>query len=92
MHGNNTTERFRRDLSRFEVRLFVPPERMIEIAAERTDGMADFYLRHSRRGVQGYDDLHAVVRSAYLQGVEDMLAVIRSGEVEELANGFADSQ
>jgi hypothetical protein len=60
-------------------------DRMVEIAAERTDGMANYFLMAGRTGTAGYEDLRTLCRSCYMQGVNDMLEVIRSGKVGEIS-------
>ena len=58
---------------RCDVKLMIPPARAIEIAAERTDGMVDYFQVVTRDcNYLGFVDyLERLVRSAYLQGVED---------------------
>lgn len=73
---------------RCHVRMFVPSSRIQSIAAERTDGMVDYFLLCPRSGRHQYDDhLRRLVRSAYMQGLEDLLEIIRTGKVNEFANG-----
>lgn len=52
---------------RFEVRGYIPPAKMVEIAADRTAGMMGAYLWNGARA----HDLGILVRSCYMQGVND---------------------
>ena len=71
-HGNTKRERLRRSADRCEVKAYIPPARMVEIAAERTDGMLAYYVFAARSGVAGLDDLRTLVRSAYMQAIHDV--------------------
>ena len=84
-HGNGKRERGRRLLNRFELKFYIAPHRMVEIAAERTTDMADYFVINARDRRYFVDDVHCLARSAYMQGIHDILDVIASGKVEELA-------
>ena len=60
------------------------PNRMVEIATERTQDMADYFIVNSRDRNHYVDDVRCLVRSAYMQGIHDMLDVTASGKVKEL--------
>lgn len=89
-HGNTKREHRRRIGYLCEVKAYVAPQRLVEIAAERTDGMANYFVMQARSGQHYMDDLNTLVRSAYMQAVHDMLDVISSGKVAELAKGITE--
>ena len=64
-------ERFRRRLSLCQVSCYVPSEQLVSAAAERTEGMVYLFVMEGRSGEKWMDDLHTLVRSAYLQGAQD---------------------
>jgi hypothetical protein len=56
--------------NRCQLKAYIPPARLIEIADERTDGMVDFYIL---AGDHRIEHLRTLVRSAYMQGVHDTI-------------------
>jgi hypothetical protein len=68
--------------NRCEVKMWIPAQRYIEIAAERTDGMVKYFLEtvDSLSWMKAWDYIHMLVRSAYMQGVTDAAdAMVKSG-------------
>jgi hypothetical protein len=67
--------------NRYQVKLWVPPKQMQEIADERTEGMVSYYVE-AARGMDFIRQLNALdvlARSCYLQGVNDVLDAVASG-------------
>lgn len=59
---------------RYGVKAYVPPARMQEIAAERTECLRDAYMDMARRAHNFPSQLQALetlIRSAYMQGCND---------------------
>lgn len=54
------------------VEAYIPPQRLVEVADERTSGILQFFLRTG----QPWWHLGSLVHSAYLQGVRDTLRAI----------------
>lgn len=59
--------------SRCEIKLIIPSQGALNVAAERTEGMVEYFQAVTRNcNYSGFADyLERLVRSAYLQGVED---------------------
>jgi hypothetical protein len=71
---------------RYRVSGFIPPQPMVKIAADRTDGMLGMYMHYGARTA----DLPVLVRSAYMQGVNDVVgSLFKAGYeiVKREANG-----
>lgn len=67
---------------KYGVKLFIPSERLVDIAANRTDGMAAyFYSNASGDPTKSLTQLRTLVRGAYLQGLTDMANAIARDEV-----------
>jgi len=57
----------------WQVKAFIPPQRAVEIARERTEGMVHYFWEVVRgMNIIGYMDcIDNLARSCYLQGIED---------------------
>jgi len=61
---------------RYDVSAWVPSEGQVNAAAERTEGMVNYFLVNARREwPQWMDDLYVLARSCYLQGANDTAKV-----------------
>lgn len=58
-----------------QVKGFIPPLQLQNIAEERTQGIVDFYLlsRQSKSVERQIEDLKIFARSCYLQGLNDAI-------------------
>ncbi len=78
---------------RFGVKGFIPPERLMALAEERTEGMIAAYEHLSLRATsfgQHLKLLAMLVRSAYMQGINDAIdATVRELNVRRRAAGGA---
>lgn len=73
---------------KFGVKLWIPPENILQVAHDRTEGMVDYYLKVGESALDGpfaTRRLRATVAGAYMQGMNDMIeAMIRNGVISEL--------
>lgn len=71
---------------KFGVKLWIPPERLLEVAANRTDGMLGYFYSNGACSIEtAIRNLRDLVRAAYLQGLTDMAdAVARNEKVQLL--------
>jgi len=70
-----------RDLRRFDIKLWVPPDYAVDLAQDRTEGMLSCYMLECWGDVEM---LKMLVRSAYLQGVNDTIdAAVKQGLLKE---------
>jgi len=68
-------ERFKRRLKLCEVSPYILSSAMITAAEERTEEMVSLFVMEARDGQRWMEDLHMLVRSAYLQGACDTAEV-----------------
>ena len=60
--------------NKYEVKLWIPPESILEVAKDRTEGMAGFFLATaSREGLRWWDELRVFAASCYMQGINDAI-------------------
>lgn len=68
--------------NRYQVKLWIPPERILEVAHSRTEGMTGYFLETGSSDYSRWRrDLYRLTAAAYLQGINDAVeAEIRSAD------------
>ena len=89
-HGNTKREKYRRIADRCEVKAYVAPESMVQIARERTEGLVSYFVISRCDSSQ----LQTLAESAYMQGLHDALDMIsgKYGDINKLAEGSKDQE
>jgi hypothetical protein len=70
--------RYRGIGERFDVRGFIPPRALVDIARDRTNGMVDAYLWLGARTAH----LQILANSCYMQGLNDAIDAMHKAGLE----------
>jgi len=74
--------------NRYHVKLWTPPVRILDVAHDRTEGMAGFFLATgSSDYVRWRNDLYRLCASCYMQGVNDAV-----DSVDSVAKSLAEKE
>lgn len=66
---------------KYGVKLWIPPERLADIAADRTSGMLAYFLHNgSSDPLESHRQLRSLVQAAYMQGLNDMADAIAKSQ------------
>ena len=69
---------------RFKVSAYTPSRKLSDAAAERTEGLVEYFLSCAHRDQMKWrDDLFTLARSCYLQGATDMADVAAQIQLKE---------